>query len=47
MPENILQKLLDENSAYFKDIIDHKNDYRVQIIYKQINRDENNLTHFN
>lgn len=46
MQENILQKLLDDNPEYFRNIIDHKDDYRVQIIYTQINRDENNFPHF-
>lgn len=46
MQENILQKLLDDNPEYFRNIMDHKDDYRVQIIYTQINRDENNFPHF-
>lgn len=46
MNENILQKLLDQNPSFFKDITAHKDDYRVQIIYTQIDRDEKNMPHF-
>lgn len=46
MKENILQKLLDDNPQYFKHITDNKDSFRMQIIYTQINRDENNIPHF-
>lgn len=43
--ENILQKLLNENKSQFGDVIDRPEQYDVQVIYTQIDRDENNVPH--
>ena len=43
---NILDSLLQANPQYFKDIIAQKDTLHVQLIYTQINRDEQNQPHF-
>ncbi|MEO1258324.1 MAG: serine hydrolase [Bacteroidota bacterium] len=45
--ENILQQLLQENKSQFADVLDRPEQYDVQIIYTQINRDEKNTPSFN
>ncbi len=44
--ENILEKLLNENRDKFAQVIDSTERYRIQILYTQIDRDENNFPHF-
>ncbi|MEM6319468.1 MAG: serine hydrolase [Bacteroidota bacterium] len=44
--QNPLQDLIDQNKATFGDIFDRPDHYEVQIIYTQIDRDENNFPHF-
>jgi hypothetical protein len=41
-----VETLLKQNPTWFDTILKKKNDYRVQIIYTQINRDKNNVPHF-
>ncbi|MBX2922907.1 MAG: serine hydrolase [Chitinophagaceae bacterium] len=41
-----LEKLLRNHPAYFSDILAHKDAYKVQVIYTQIDRDENNQPSF-
>ena len=43
---NLLQQLMQQKPDQFGTILAHPNDYRVQIIYTQINRDKNNIPHF-
>ena len=40
--ENVLTQLLKENNKQFGGVLDRPDQYDVQIIYTQINRDENN-----
>lgn len=44
--ENVLGKILNENKSQFGDVLDRLDQYEVQIIYTQINRDKNNVPHF-
>ena len=44
--ENILQQLLNSHKIQFGNILDRPEQYDVQIIYTQINRDENNAPSF-
>lgn len=41
-----LEKLLKSHPRYFKDILDKRDEYKVQIIYTQIDRDEHNKPSF-
>lgn len=41
--ENILQKLLNENKSQFGHVLARPEQYDVQVIYTQIDRDENNV----
>ncbi len=43
--ENTLQKLLDENMDQFGEVLSRPDQYDLQIIYTQIDRDENNVPH--
>lgn len=43
---NLLQELMQKNPAQFGAIFAHPDQYRVQILYTQINRDKNNVPHF-
>jgi len=43
---NLLQELMQQKPAQFGSILAHPDDYRLQIIYTQINRDKNNIPHF-
>jgi len=43
---NLLQELMQQKPAQFGTILAHPDDYRLQIIYTQINRDKNNIPHF-
>ncbi|MBD1397742.1 serine hydrolase [Pontibacter sp. JH31] len=42
----MIEKLLQAEPAHFKAILDNPEKYRVQILYTQIDRDENNQPHF-
>ncbi|MFA9205861.1 MAG: serine hydrolase [Burkholderiaceae bacterium] len=43
---NLLEKLMLQKPAQFGKILANPNDYRLQILYTQINRDKNNVPHF-
>jgi hypothetical protein len=43
---NFLEKLMQQKRAQFGEILSHPNEYRVQIVYTQIDRDKNNIPHF-
>jgi hypothetical protein len=43
---NLLEKLMQQKPAQFGKILANPNDYRLQILYTQINRDKNNVPHF-
>jgi hypothetical protein len=43
---NLLEDLLSSHPTQFSDILNHKDQYEIQIIYTQIDRDENNQPHF-
>jgi hypothetical protein len=43
---NLLQELMQQKPAQFGTILAHPDEYRLQIIYTQINRDKNNIPHF-
>ena len=43
---NLLEKLMQQKPAQFGKILANPNDYRLQILYTQINRDKNNIPHF-
>ena len=43
---DFLEKLMNQNRAQFGEILNHPNEYRVQIVYTQIDRDKNNIPHF-
>jgi len=43
---NLLEKLMLQKPAQFGKILANPNDYRLQILYTQINRDKNNIPHF-
>lgn len=45
-PDNILHQLLSQNPKYFQNLSTQPEKFQVQIIYTQINRDENNHPHF-
>lgn len=45
--QNVLIDLLKENEANIGPVLEKGNEYEVQIIYTQIDRDENNIPHFN
>ncbi|MFT5167474.1 MAG: cell division protein FtsI/penicillin-binding protein 2 [Saprospiraceae bacterium] len=45
--QHILQHLLEQNKHTLSPVIQHAEDYEVQIIYTQIDRDKNNIPHFN
>jgi hypothetical protein len=44
--ENLVEDILSSHPKEFSDILDHKDQYEIQIIYTQIDRDENNQPHF-
>ncbi len=44
--DSFMQRLLDDYPQYFDDVLKNKNARNVQIIYTQINRDEENIPHF-
>ena len=44
--KNLLRKLLHRNAAQFGDVLQRPDQYDVQIVYTQIDRDENNFPHF-
>jgi hypothetical protein len=44
--DSFLQKLMEKEPAKFGEILKNPNEYRVQIIYTQIDRDKNNIPHF-
>ena len=41
--DHFIEQLLNRYPQYFNDILNHKDAYNVQIIYTQINRNENNI----
>ncbi|MSQ38814.1 MAG: hypothetical protein EXR19_04505 [Chitinophagaceae bacterium] len=43
---NLLEKLMQQKPAQFGKILASPNEYRLQILYTQINRDKNNVPHF-
>jgi len=43
---NLLEKLMLQKPAQFGKILANPNEYRLQILYTQINRDKNNIPHF-
>ena len=43
---NLLEKLMLQKPAQFGKILANPNEYRLQILYTQINRDKNNVPHF-
>jgi hypothetical protein len=43
---NLLEKLMLQKPAQFGKILSKPNEYRLQILYTQINRDKNNVPHF-
>jgi hypothetical protein len=43
---NLLEKLMLQEPAQFGKILSNPNEYRLQILYTQINRDKNNVPHF-
>lgn len=43
---NILEELLRQNQDAFETLLKNQDKYQIQIIYTQINRDENNQPHF-
>jgi len=43
---NLLEKLMQQKPAQFGKILANPNEYRLQILYTQINRDKNNVPHF-
>ena len=45
-PSNFLSDLLKQHPKEFKSVLDKKKTYEVQILYTQIDRDENNAPHF-
>lgn len=44
--ENVIEQLLKANPSYFKQLTDNPSKYRLQILYTQIDRDENNKAKF-
>ncbi len=44
--QNILEDLLEKNKASLYPVMNTPEDYEVQIIYTQIDRDQNNIPHF-
>lgn len=42
----LLEKLMLQKPAQFGEILAHPNQYRLQILYTQIDRDKNNIPHF-
>lgn len=44
--QNILEELLEKNKAALTPVMDTPQDFEVQIIYTQIDRDKNNIPHF-
>ncbi len=44
--ENLLSELMEEHPADFSEILQNRDNYEVQVIYTQINRDENNIPSF-
>lgn len=44
--QNILTKLLEENKEFIGPVLEMGEQFEVQIIYTQIERDENNIPHF-
>ena len=42
----LLEKLMKQRPEAFSEILNHPNQYRVQIFYTQIDRDKNNIPHF-
>ncbi len=43
---NLLEKLMQQKPAQFAKILSNPNEFRLQILYTQINRDKNNIPHF-
>ena len=43
---NLLEKLMQQKPEQFGKILANPNEYRLQILYTQINRDKNNVPHF-
>jgi len=43
---NLLEKLMLQKPVQFGKILSNPNEYRLQILYTQINRDKNNVPHF-
>ena len=43
---NLLEKLMQQKPAQFGKILANPNEYRLQILYTQIDRDKNNVPHF-
>ncbi|MEI6152356.1 MAG: hypothetical protein WCQ10_07505, partial [Chitinophagia bacterium] len=43
---NLLEKLMQQKPALFGKILANPKDYRLQILYTQIDRDKNNVPHF-
>ena len=43
---NLIEKLMLQKPDQFGKILANPNDYRLQIVYTQINRDKNNVPHF-
>lgn len=45
-PVNFLETLMQQHSQEFRSILENRNNWNVQIIYTQINRDKKNVPHF-
>lgn len=46
MPPNFIDSLLKSNTDSFQVILQNPKEYEIQVIYTQINRNENNVPHF-
>jgi hypothetical protein len=44
--EQFLEKLMKQKPDQFGEVLNHPTEYRVQILYTQIDRDKNNVPHF-
>jgi hypothetical protein len=43
---SFLENLMRQQPSQFDSLLNHPSDYRIQIMYTQINRDKNNIPHF-
>lgn len=44
--QNVLHEILKKNKTVLSPVIENPDEYEVQIVYTQINRDKNNIPHF-